>query len=107
MAESRLSTSSWLRTSASLMGNSVLPRRENRLSFRLLADLSVAVNHVLVSCQFLESARSAGVELVGTDANLGSQSKFEAVVESRAGIDHHGRAIDLGSKLPGRRQVAR
>ena len=47
------------------------------------------------------------MELVGADADLGPQAELAAVVQSRAGVDHHRGTVDAGGELPGRLQVAR
>src|SRR5690606_27821389 len=70
-----------------------------------LADVAVAGDHVLVGRQFAQAARPAGVELVGADADLRAEAEFEAVVEPRAGVDHHRRRIDLPDEPLRRGQV--
>ena len=59
----------------------------------------------LVRGQLAEAAGAAGVELVGADADLGAQAELAAVVETGAGVDHHGRAVDLGDEPLGRGEV--
>ena len=55
--------------------------------------------------ELAEAAGAAGVELVGADADLGAEAELAAVVEAGAGVDHHGRAVDLGHELARRGQV--
>src|SRR5438046_1958023 len=70
------------------------------------ASLSVAVNDPLGAGQLAQSAGTAGVILVGADANLGAEAKLAAVVEPGAGVDNHGRAIDLSDESAGGGEVA-
>ncbi len=46
------------------------------------------------------------MDLVGADADLGAQAELAAVVEAGAGVDHDGRAVDLGDEPLGGREVA-
>ncbi len=68
-----------------------------------LSNLAIAKYHVLVTGQFFQSARAAGVELIGADADFGPQAKFAAVVETCARIDHDRRAVNALSELSGHR----
>src|SRR5437667_2301079 len=72
-----------------------------------LPDLSLAKHHPLIRRQFLQPAWTPSMIFIGADANFGPQAEFIAVVEPRAGVDHHRRAIDALRKFAGRRQVAR
>src|SRR5689334_20794792 len=47
------------------------------------------------------------MEFVGADADFRAEAKLAAVVESGAGVDHYGRAIDAGGKLAGSFVVGR
>src|SRR3954447_19935763 len=76
------------------LGRTVSSERGMRLI--LLADLPVAKHNVLVRAQFLQAAGAAGVELVRAYADLRPQAGLGAVVEPRAGVDHHRRRIDAG-----------
>src|SRR5262249_2396041 len=71
------------------------------------ADLTVSSNNILVTTQLLQSAGSAGVNFVGTDADFRAQAQFEAVVEARAGIDEDGGRINSCGEAPRRRLVCR
>ena len=56
--------------------------------------------------QLAQAAGAAGVDLVGADADLGAEAELAAVVEAGAGVDHHGRAVDLGDESLGGREIA-
>src|SRR5581483_1001476 len=71
------------------------------------AHLTGSVDHVLVTGQLLDTAGAAGVQLIGADADLGPQPELITVIEPRAGVDHHGRAVDACGEFAGRRQVGR
>ncbi len=60
----------------------------------------------LVLVELAEAARSPRVDLVGADPDLGAQAELAAVVESGAGVDHDGRAVDQVGEAPGGLQVA-
>ena len=49
----------------------------------LFADLSLPLDHELVGGQFLQPHRSAGVQFIGTDADLSSHAEFSAIGEPR------------------------
>src|SRR5262245_42789287 len=68
---------------------------------QLFPHLSGSVDDVLVRGQFRQTARSASVEFVGANADFGSQTEFETVVEARAGVDHHGSRVHLGNESLG------
>lgn len=54
--------------------------------------LTVAVDQILVAAKFCQPHRAAGVQLVGADANLGTESELATVVKTGARIpEHHGR----------------
>src|SRR5437762_12322395 len=72
-----------------------------------LPDLSVSVNYPLVRRQLFQAARAASMKLVGANPDLRAQAELIAVVEPRAGVDHHRRAIDAGGELPSRCQIPR
>src|ERR1043165_464975 len=76
-------------------------------SLRSLPYLPFPIHHVLVCRQFFQPAGAASMEFVGADANFGPQTEFITVVESRAGVDHDGRAIDALRELAGGPQVLR
>ena len=61
----------------------------------MLADLAGAIDEVFVTAKFCQAHGAAGVELVGADADLGSESKLAAVIEAGAGIVHDHGAFDL------------
>ncbi len=42
------------------------------------------------------------MKAVGADSDFGTQAELAAIVEARAGIDHHGRRIDFVLKPDGR-----
>ena len=67
--------------------------------------LAIAIHDIFVAGQFSQPTRTPRVKLVGTDANLGPKTELVSVIESRAGIDHHGRAVDTCCKVPRRVQV--
>ena len=46
------------------------------------------------------------MEFVGADADFRAQAEFAAVVETRAGVDHHRRAVDPSGELLRGRQIA-
>src|SRR3954453_21688245 len=73
----------------------------------LLAYLSISMDHVLVTRQFFQPAGTAGVEFIGADANLSAEAELAPVIESCAGVDHHGGTINTRRKLAGRLIVAR
>ena len=73
----------------------------------LLPHLPIPIDDVLVRRQFLDSARTASVKLVGADADFRSESELSAVVEPCAGIDHHRRTVDLRRKPPGSLHILR
>ncbi len=57
----------------------------------MLADLAGAIDEVFITAKFCQAHGAAGVELVGADADLGSEPKLAAVIEAGAGIVHdHG-----------------
>ena len=64
-----------------------------------LFDLTVSVDHVFIAGQFTKSTWPASVKLVRTDSDLRAQPKLAAVIETRAGVDHHGRTINFIDKL--------
>ena len=61
----------------------------------MLADLARAIDKVFVTAKFCQAHGTTGVELVGADADFGSETKFAAVIETRAGIVHDHGAIDF------------
>ncbi len=67
---------------------------------RLAAQLAITDHDVLLAGQTFETHRAAGVQLISRNANLGTQSVFEAIGEARRGVDHHRRRIDLRDKTP-------
>src|SRR5437588_9361475 len=85
-----------------------MPRGAGHPSGRVesFADLAVAVDDPLGGGQLAEAAGAAGVELVGADADLGAEAELAAVVEPGAGVDHDGRAVDLGHEPTRRGEVA-
>src|SRR5205085_4382353 len=71
------------------------------------ADLSVAVYHVLDRGELAQAHRTAGVQLLRTDPDLGAEAELLAVGEPRRGVHrHHGR-VDLTAEAPRRVQVTR
>ena len=69
-------------------------------------DLAVAVDDPLGAGQLAEPAGASGVVLVGADADLGAEAELAAVVEPGAGVDDHGRGVDLGDEPAGGGEVA-
>src|SRR5512134_1759138 len=65
------------------------------------ADLATAENDPLLAGEPLQSDRTAGVQLVGGDADLGAQPVLEAVGEARRGVDHHRAGVDLAQEAHG------
>src|SRR5258708_36572112 len=70
----------------------------------LFPHLTAPGHDILVTGQLLQTAGPAGVELVGTDADLRSKAELVAVVKPRAGVDHDGCRIDRSRELLGRTQ---
>jgi hypothetical protein len=66
--------------------------------FVLIANFTLAQYNVLERSESFYTNRPTGVELVGGDANFGTQTKLEAVGKSGAGVDHHAGGIDLTQK---------
>lgn len=56
--------------------------------------LSVTYDDPLVSGQFLQSHRTAGMQFLCTDAEFGSHAKFAAVGKGSRGIHIHTSGID-------------
>src|ERR1051325_7368907 len=84
------------------------PSRKGRAPATILpADLSIAIDNILVAAQFLQPARPAGVELVRADADFGAEAKLITVVEARAGVDHYCGGIDLAREAAGGFLIAR
>lgn len=54
-----------------------------------------------ISCQFSQPHRAASVELLGANRHLGSQAELTAVVKTGAGVDKHGRGVDLVDEAGG------
>src|SRR5207248_3950899 len=74
---------------------------------RKLPYLTVAVDDVFVTAQLSQTARSAGVELVGANADLRAEAEFKAVVEAGAGIHQDGGRIHFRGEATSRSQVSR
>ena len=64
------------------------------LELSVLADLALAVYHVFVGAQFVQTHRATRVETVGGDADFRAQAEFEAIGEAGGGIVIHGGGID-------------
>src|SRR3989344_5428193 len=62
---------------------------------RLFADVPIPEHDEFHRCQSFKSYRSARVQLVGGDADLGAEAIFKAVGKTRRGVDHHGTGIHL------------
>ena len=77
-----------------------------RATVRSTADVAGPFDEVCVAGQLAQAARTAGVQFVGTDANLGPQAEFAAIVEPGAGIHHDRRRIDRQQELPSRPEIA-
>ena len=56
---------------------------------------------VFVGAEFGEAHRAAGVEAVGADANFGTESEFEAVVEAGGRVPKNRGAVDFGEEAAG------
>src|SRR3546814_2606683 len=69
------------------------------------AHRTVAHHDPLHRGQTSETARTARVELVGTDADLGAETVFVATVETRRRIDHHPTRMDLAHEATRVRQT--
>ena len=52
------------------------------------SDLALAANDELRRGQLLQAHGTEGVELARTDADLGAETKFEAITETRRSIHH-------------------
>ena len=64
------------------------------------ADLSVALDDVLVCRHFFQSHGSAGMKLLGGDPHFAAQTEFSSVGESGGGVDVHGGAVHvLGERV--------
>src|ERR1041385_2315073 len=72
-----------------------------------LSGLALPVDNPFVTSQLFQPAGPAGVEFVGADADFGAEAEFAAVVEPRAGIDHHGGAVDACCEFASRPLVGR
>ena len=48
----------------------------------------------IVTGQFLEAHRSAGMKFIRADADLGAKSEFSAIGESSRGVPIDGRRVD-------------
>ena len=57
----------------------------------------VAADHIFEGCQLFGADRSARVQLVGGDADLGAEAELAAVGELRRGVDHHDGGVDPGA----------
>ena len=66
-----------------------------------LPDLPIAVDDPLGGGQLSEAAGASGVVFVGADADLGTETELAAIVEAGAGVDDHGRGVDLGDEPAG------
>src|SRR5258708_7237308 len=66
---------------------------------RLGADLAAAPHDILVAGQLLDADRTASVEFVRTDADLGAHAKLGAIGKLRRRVMQHDGAIDLVEKL--------
>src|SRR5574343_1157022 len=71
----------------------------------LTAYVPVAEHDPLLAGQAFEADRAAGVDLVGRDADFGTQAVFETIGEARRGIDHHRARIDFAQETHGLRVV--
>src|SRR5690349_11577256 len=91
-------SSSATRRCARWMGSNVPPRtptppaarramRARAARLRLLADLTVATHLVLVRRELAQPHRSARVQAIGADADLGAEAELEAVGEARRRVD--------------------
>jgi hypothetical protein len=66
----------------------------------------VADDDELLRRQAFEADRSARVQLVGGDADLGAEAVLVAVGEARRGVPHHRGRVDLAQEALGARAVA-
>lgn len=53
-----------------------------------VANFALTQNHPFLACQPLQTYRATGMELVGGDADLGTEAEFKAIGKSRGGVDH-------------------
>ena len=65
------------------------------------ADLAAAVDDVLVAAQLFQPHRAPGVELLGGNAHLASQSEFSAIREAGGAVDIDRRAVHRRRKEGG------
>src|SRR6266542_1537952 len=73
---------------------------------RSLHDLALAPRHVLVRRELAQPHRTARVELLCGDADLGTEAEALAVGEAGGRVHDHDRGVDLAGEAPGRVQVA-
>ncbi len=69
------------RTVTAALPMAIRPTRSKQMRDKrwLFTDLTVAKHDKFLRGQTLESNRSAGMEFIGTDANLGAESVLEAI----------------------------
>src|SRR5579862_5403821 len=64
-----------------------------------IPDLSVAVDDVLIRGQLAQPHRTAGVQAVGRDADLGAKAELVAVGETRRRVEIHRGGIHFSQEL--------
>src|SRR3569623_1083998 len=71
----------------------------------LLPDMPLPQHDELLTREPFESDRSAHVYLVGADADLRTETVFEAIGETRRGVHHHRARIHLAQETPRARVI--
>src|SRR5579859_5346921 len=92
--------------SASVCSSALIERLYN-VEESSFPQLAVANDNELVAGQFLEAHRTAGVDFVGGNADLGAEPILAAVGEAGAGVPKHAGAVDFAQEFLGSRFVAR
>src|SRR5690606_4677315 len=87
------------------IGSKVPPSRPTSFMLESEAYLAVAKNDIFLRGQALQSDRAACMQLVGGDADLGTETVFEAVGAARRGVDHDRARIHLAQETARMRVV--
>ncbi len=64
--------------------------------FKLFAYMTVSDDDKLLGSQSFQAHRSARVQLIGADTNLGAKAVLKPIGEPCRGVDHHRTRVDLG-----------